>query len=198
VGSKKQRSAPQDEGSVAAAFRRVGEEQIREVASGAGEAEHDIRQTFGDRAGDLLRALPPEDRKSAADELLQRIKDGRTEPDDIFFWLSMRARRTRQRLEQAANAAAVVKAERSRGGKASSAARREPWQQWQRWCASQPRGLRAFRHDLVSVIQKRALGQPDEELERKRHVPPNLPVIRGRGGKPPSEKSIRRRLFGAK
>jgi hypothetical protein len=179
-------------------LRRVGEEQIREAASGATEAEHVIRQTFGDRAGDLLRALPPEERKPAADELLQRIKDGRTEPNDIFFWLSMKARRIRHRLEQAANAAAVVKAERSRGGKASSEARREPWQQWQRWCASQPRGLRAFRRDLVSVIQKKALGRPDEELERKLRVPANMPPIHGQNGKPPSEKTIRRRLFGAK
>jgi hypothetical protein len=184
---------------VAAMLRRLGEEQIRKATTGAGQAEQLVRTTFGDEAGSLLKALPPEDRATTAFEMFQRIADGRMGFDAVSFWLSMRVRRTRQRLEQAANAAAVVKAERSRGGKASSAARREPWQQWQQWCASHPRRVfREFRRDLVSVIQKRALGRPDEELERKLRVPANLPVIRGQNGKPPSKRSIRQHLFSAK
>jgi hypothetical protein len=201
VGRKKPRSAPQhEEGGVAAMLRRVGDEQISEAASDAIEAEHVIRQTFGDRAGDLIRTLPPKERKPAADELLQRIKDGRTDFDAVSFWLSMRVRRTRHRLEQAANATAGINAaQRSRGGKASSAVRREQWRPWWQWVSSQPfpEGPK-FQRDIVAIIQARALGTPNEELERKRNVPANLPVIRGHGEKPPSERSIRQHLFGAK
>jgi hypothetical protein len=200
VGRKKPRSTPQDEDGVAAMFRRVGEKQIREAASGAGDAGHVIRQTFGDRAGDLLRVLPAEDRKPAVDELFQRIKDGRMKFDDAILWLEMRIDRTLHRWEQAAKAGAgITAAQRSRGGKASSEARRQQWEPWRQWVSSQPfpDGPK-FQRDIISILQAKALGQPDAELERKQKVPPGLPVIHGQNRKPPSERSIRQHLFGAK
>ena len=157
-------------------------------------------KNIGDEAGRLLSALPPEDQTPVASDMVERIKDGRMKSDDAASWLLIRVRQKQQALEQAANAAAGINAaQRSRGGKASSAARRERWQPWQHWVNSQPfpEGPK-FQHDIVSIFQARALGRPDEDLERRRRVPANLPVIRGQGGKPPSERSIRQHLFGAK
>jgi hypothetical protein len=198
VGSK-QRSIPYDESSLAAMFRRVGEEQLREAASGAKQAEGIVREALGDEAGGLLSALPPEDRAPAAYEMFQRIKDGWMNVDDAASWLLIRVRQKQRPLEQAVNAAAVIKAERSSGGKASSAARRERWQLWQHWVSSQPfpEGPK-FQRDIVSVLRAKASGKPDEGLEQKWEVPADLPVIHGQNGKPPGERSIRQRLFGAK
>jgi hypothetical protein len=195
VGSKKRRSAPQDEG-VAAMLRRLGEEQIREAATGAGQAEQLVREAFGAEAAAYLSAIAPEYRRETANELFSQMENGVLSPDEAVLWLSIECRHARQRLEREAKAA---RTRRSRGGKASSAARREPWQPWRQWCDSHPhRGFRKFRSAVVSVLQKRALGPPDEELERKLRVPPNLPEIWGHGGKPPGERTIRQRLFGAK
>jgi hypothetical protein len=199
VGRKKPGSTPQDEDGVAAMFRRVGEKQIREAASWAKQAEWIVRTALGDEAGSLLKALPPEDRARAAYELFQRIKDGRMKFDDAILWLEMRMDRTLHRWEQAAKAGAAVKAERSRGGEASTAARRAPWKPWQEWLAPhQYRGWPKFQGGIVSVIRSRALGKADEELERRLNIPAGMPAIPGKNGKPPSERSIRRRLFGAK
>ena len=199
--SKESRKRPPGRGRVAAMLRRIGERaNSRSRDRRAAMREQIVRETFGAEAGSLLRALPPEDRNRWRPSMFQRIKDGRMNIDDTASWLLIRVRQRQQALEQAASRAAGINAaQRSRGGKASSAARRERWQPWQHWVNSQPfpDGPK-FQRDIVSVIQARALGRPDEDLERKRGVPANLPVIHGQNGKPPSERSIRQHLFGAK
>lgn len=88
---------------------------------------------------------------------------------------------------------------RSRGGKASSAVRREPWRPWQEWIHSHPhREFPKFQRYVISIVQSRARGTPNRELELKYSVPTGLPIIFGKKAKPPSERSIRRHLFGAK
>jgi hypothetical protein len=184
---------------VAARLRLLGDEHIRTLDSGAAQAERIVRTTLGDEAGSLLMALPPADRATAAYEMFQRIKDGRMNFDDASFWLSMRVRRSRQRLEQAANAGAAIKAERSRGGEASAATRRAPWKPWQEWIYKHPsRAHPNFQSDIIRVIQGRAGGRPIKETERVRNVPDDLPTIYGRNRKPPSEDSIRRNLFNSR
>jgi hypothetical protein len=195
VGSKKQRklkaTAP-SEYPVTAVFRRIGERHVRSIDAGAYHAEQTIRERYGAEAGRLLSALPPEDQMQVASDMVERIKDGRMKSDDAASWLLILVRQKQQALEQAASAAAGINAaQRSRGGKASSAARRDQWRPWKRWCDSHPnRAFRKFRRAVISAIQ----GRTDAELK----LPANLPVIRGQKGKPPSERSIRQHLFGAK
>jgi hypothetical protein len=202
VGRKKQKSTPQDEGGVTAMLRRLGEEQIREAASGAVQAEQIVRTTLGDEAGSLLKALPPQDRATAAYELFQRIEDD-PKNFDVSVWLSMRVRRTRHHLEQAANAAAGIKAERSRGGKAGSAAQRARWQPWRdALCkyakVSHPGNApeHVKKRWVESVMYRSGAKIPKPQLYED--VPPHLPTIRGRSGKPPKEDTIRLNLFGSR
>jgi hypothetical protein len=159
VGRKKPGSTPQDEDGVAAMFRRVGEKQIREAASWAKQAEWIVRTALGDEAGSLLKALPPEDRARAAYELFQRIKDGRMKFDDAILWLEMRMDRTLHRWEQAAKAGAAVKAERSRGGEASTAARRAPWKP-----CDAPRSPAQTSSEFLGLPSTLTASKPEAEL----------------------------------
>ncbi len=192
MGRKKQRKLKETAPSkypVTAVFRRLGERHVRSIDTGAYHAEQTIREKYGDEASRLLSALPPEDQMQVASDMVERIKDGRMKSDDVPLWLFMRVR-------QAADAAAAVKAERSRGGDASTAARRAPWKPWQEWVCKHPsRRHPNFQRDIIRVIQGRARGRPIKETERVRNVPDNLPPIYGMNGKPPSEDSIRRNLF---
>jgi hypothetical protein len=201
VGSKKQRSIPHDESSLAAMFRRVGEKQIREDAHGAKQAEWIVRTALGDEAGSLLTALPPEDRAMAAYEMFQRIKDGRMNFDDAPLWLEMRRDRTLHRLEQAANAADNIKADRSRGGQISSATQRARWGLWRAaFCkyarVSDPNDAPPHvKKRWVDAIRFRSGEKKMSKPQLYADVPSNLPSMK-RNNKPPSVGTIRLNLFG--
>jgi DNA-binding MarR family transcriptional regulator len=183
-------------GGVTAAVKRLAEEHIRTTAANGYEAERLVRAKLGDRAGDLLKALPPEARARTACEVFERIEDERLTFEGAHSWLFMQVLEGRQKLEQAVQA---VETGRSRGGKASTAARCRPWQLWEQCMQPHPsRDFPKFQRAVISVIQGRARGTPNEELEQKHGVPANLPGIAGKNGQPPSERSIRRHLFGAK
>jgi hypothetical protein len=190
----------QNSGGVASMLRRLGDEHVRAIVTGGHDAEHLVRANLGDEAGSLLRALPPEDRADAASELFSRIAKGTLAADDAVSWLSIRVRRARQSLERVADAADRIKAERSRGGIASTATRRAPWQVWGKWIWKETgrhpgKTHPNYQKDIIRVIQARARGKAIKETERARRVPAGLPIILGKNGKPPSEKSIRRNLF---
>jgi hypothetical protein len=192
----KQTNKDQHEDGVAATLRRLGEEHVRTLAADGYDAERLVREKLGDKERDLLQALPPEDRAKTAYELFRRIAQGRITIGEASFWLSMQVRKARHKLERAANEAQDA---RSRGGKASTAARRRSWQPWEQWMHPHPhREFPKFQGSIIRVIQGRARGTPDEKLELKCGVPKGLPVILGKNGQSPSERSIRRHLFGAK
>jgi hypothetical protein len=200
VGSKRQRRKLPDENNVAEAFRSLGEEQIRETASGANKAQWIVRTALGDGVGDLLNALPPEDRAPAAYEMFQRIKDGRMNFEDAPFWLSIRARRIRQRLEQEAKAAANIKAERSRGGTASSANQRSRWSLWRAALCKYAgvtdpcRAPQPVKKRWIDAVRFRS-GEKMPKPQLYHEVPSNLPSMR-RNNKPPSVHTVRLNLFG--
>jgi hypothetical protein len=196
----KQAIKDRHEDGVAATLRRVGEEQVRTLAADGYDAERRVRATLGDREGDLLRALPPEDRAKTAYELFCRISEGRIGIEETSFWLSMQVHKARHKLEQAANVAEKIKAERSRGGKASSATHGTRWALWRAaFCkyANVPHPRNAspnVKKRWVDAIRFRS-GQKIPKPQLYDEVPADLPPIYGHRGKPPSIDTIRQNLF---
>lgn len=96
-----------------------------------------------------------------------------------------------------------VRAERSRGGVRAGEVRRASWQQWRTTLCNSlgvrdlGNALERSRKEVVEVIQWRVKREGDAPLSNSR-IPGDLPVLRGHGGKPPSEKTIRKNLFGSR
>jgi hypothetical protein len=54
-------------------LRRIADEHVRTITSGADIAEEHVRGVLGNEAGALLRALAPEDRAAVAREAFRRL-----------------------------------------------------------------------------------------------------------------------------
>ena len=189
------------ESALMATMRRVADEHMRAIDSGADVAEKYIRGVLGDRAGDLLQALSPEARPAVTREAFRRLIEDRATPKDVTLWLSIEVRHMRWRGEDADETAARIRTERQSGGQKGSAAKRDRWQKWRDWvCEDQkvshpweaPSG---FKNRIMTVIQFRARPSIREPMLNKR-VPDDLPTIYGQGRKAPSRDTIRKNLFG--
>ena len=189
------------ENSLTATMRRLADEHVRTLVSGADIAEKHIRGVLGDRAGDLLRALSPEARPGVAREAFRRLTEDNATPNDVALWLSIEVRRMRWRGEDADESAARTRSERQSGGQKVNAAKRDRWQKWRDWICKdlmveQPREAPpGFKNSVMNVILFRGGASISEPALNKR-VPDDLPIIYGQSGKPPSEGSIRKNLFG--
>jgi hypothetical protein len=189
------------ESALIATMRRVADEHMRAIDSGADLAEKYIRGVLGDRAGDLLQVLSPEARPAVAREAFRCLSEDAATPKDVILWLSIKVRDMRWRGEDADEAAARIRTERQSGGQKGSAAKRDRWQKWRDWiCEDQkvshpweaPPG---FKRSIRNVILFRASASILEPALNER-VPDDLPTIYGQGQKAPSIDSVRKNLFG--
>lgn len=185
---------------IAAGFKKIFDEQLREIVSGADEVERYVSKYLGKEAATNLKALIPEHRPFAALEALQRRIDGAT-ADEVTALLAIKVRDQRLVFEKAAKTSSAIKAERRRGGIASGAARRTLWAPWREWICKEAKVSTPdkahphFKNLIVEVIRFRsgAAGIPKPPGDTR--IPTDLPILRGRNGKPPSEDAIRRNLF---
>jgi hypothetical protein len=184
------------------ALRNIADEQFRERISCAAVAERYVSNSFGDAAAATLKSLMPEDRAEVAIEAFRRRNAGSTVAQ-VTAWLSLTALKRRRALETAAQASYDVINERKRGGLKSAATRRAVWPEWRDYICeiakvSDPaKAHRGFKNAIIDVIRFR---NGANILEPPRHAltPMGLPKIPGHKGKPPSEATIRRRLFNSR
>jgi hypothetical protein len=187
---------------VAETFKKVSDEYLREIASGAVVAERRVREVFGELAAANLKAIIPEQRLAIARDAFQRLIDGDA-IDDVVLWLSIKVRDQRRSLEKSAKTVSGIVAERKRGGSNSAAARRARWAPWRKWICEEKRVTNPdavhpnFKRSIIEVIRFRS-GARIPKPPRDASIPDELPIIRGLRGKPPSEDSIRRNLFGSR
>jgi hypothetical protein len=180
---------------------RIGDEHVRTIASGADVAESYIRGILGNEAGALLEVLAPEDRAPVALEAFRRMVEDEWTPMDVTSWLSIEVRHMRWRGEDANKTASRIRSGRQTGGRKVSAAKRNAWQAWRNWICKDrnvehPREASpSFKKNITNVIRLRAGASIPAPALNKR-VPDDLPTVYGQAGKPPSEGSIRKNLFG--
>jgi hypothetical protein len=184
---------------VTAMLKRVRDEQLRAIASGADVAERAVRQELGEAAAAYLRAMAPEARAPAARAALERAIKGAS-PEEATDWLAITVARQRSAMEQRAAEALAVEAQRRRGGEEAGRARQLAWEEWRTWIWGYANAAPAHLHEnrrqaIIEVIIWRAnqQGKPPSFNEK---VPSSLPIMRGKGGGSLSEDSIRRALFG--
>jgi hypothetical protein len=195
-------SDPLRNSTVTATFKKIAEEHLREISSGADIAEQRILEFLGQAAFTNLKALIPEHRAAIALEAFQRLIGG-APVAEVNAWLSIKVRDQRLVLETAAKADSGVKAERRRGGIASTVARWTPWQPWREWICKDAdvsipaKANRELKNSIIDVIRFRSGAKMSEPSSNAR-VPNNLPVPHGQNRKPPSEDAIRRNLFGGR
>jgi hypothetical protein len=182
---------------VAAAFQSHADETLRELASGAHIAEQYVREVLGEVSAANLRALRPEDRDAAAVEVSQRLAEGMS-VGLVKAGLEIAVRKQRLALERKAKTAAGTEAERKRGAAATGAKRKAPWDIWRTWICKYfgvddaAKVPSADKNAIIAAIVYRAGTKTQQPTLR---VPAELPTLKGRDGKPPSDQSIRRNLF---
>jgi hypothetical protein len=184
---------------VAAMLQRRADRRLREIASNSDIAERHVFEELGTVAATILGALSPEQRVAAALGVFERLLDGMS-ADDATAWLGIQLQKQHATLELKAIAASETDAGRRRGGAASVAIRQVPWNAWRSWICTHfnvddaAKVPSADRTAIITVISYRA-GVKIRRPALDKSVPTELPALKGRNGQPPSDDTIRRKLF---
>jgi hypothetical protein len=177
-------------------LKQVGDEYLREIASGVEVAERAVRQKLGEVAAERLRAMAPEHRALSALAALERLASG-SSIEEVTDWLAITLRQQRWAMERANK---QISDGRSEGGRVSSQKQRMRWQPWIDFAckragvtdaADVPSRIRWEIIDLISYLSGEESKKPAIA-----DVAPRLPTLKGRGGKGPSIDTIQRRIFG--